>query len=51
MDLSLNLGALQLGGSRTYKAFAEEAIRLCISAAETRIWPTVIEVLALALKN
>lgn len=51
MDHHLNLGALQLGGTRTYKAFVEDAIRLCISAAETRIWPIATEVLALALKN
>lgn len=51
MNLSLNLSALQLGGTRTYKAFVEEAIRFCISAPETRIWPIGAEVLALALRN
>lgn len=51
MNLILNLGALRLGGPRTYQAFVEEAIRFYISAAKTRIWPIVVEVLALALKN
>lgn len=45
------LSALYVEGTRTYKAFVAEAVRLCISVVETVIWPTVSEVLALALKK
>lgn len=55
MDHCLNLsGLFHLGGIRAHKVEAvsvKEAIRLCISAADTRIGTIEIEVSTLAVKN